>query len=320
MWKNLLKDADLFEKFAKAQPIYMYHGTAEDVLPSILSQGLITNPKQRAWAEDPDASFWMPSRQSLHSIYLTSNLLTALGSGGRRRNEKLARILLIVSVQPQSLDADEDSFIGLRAATPTHWSEFLVAMAYIEEMSGKSDGTVNDAAMKKDYVDTNLERIKDKLKQPLHPALATRLKVLLEKCYLPALARKAAYVDAGSWERAQYHLEVQNVEQPNKNKAEQEFKRCQDQVTRTLHILARPDEVNDLFDFTARSNTPIGFSGSNKIVAIFKEVPRPDSDFRKWLQLVYPDSVDQIPEEALNKLMQDWNQTVGPGLQILPRN
>ena len=52
---KLFSYASLFYKLAASQPIILYHGTNAKNLPSILSQGLIPFPKERAWQEDPQA-------------------------------------------------------------------------------------------------------------------------------------------------------------------------------------------------------------------------------------------------------------------------
>ena len=309
MWDKIDRLASLFEKAAKAQSIYLYHGTAENVLPSIFSQGLIPDPKERAWAEDSDASIYMPSRQSLQSIYLTGNLLTALGAGNRRGS--LARILVIVSVQPQSLVADEDALLRLRNPLPSHFSDFLIGAAYIQAISNPDERT---REIKKDYIENNINHIITSLKSKPHPNVIKRVRQLLSDGFIIAAARQAAYVS--DWDRvAAYDFGFGKVPQPIRAQAEQDFKQYQDQMTRTLHILARPGEVSDLFNFTARSNEPIRFKGSNRIVAIFKEIPKPDS-IHKMLQLVYPTSVSQIPGEAINKLRSDWNKSISEDFRI----
>ena len=311
MYDKLVQVAGTFEKAAKAKPIYLYHGTAANVLPSIMSQGLIPNPKQRAWQEDEFASIYMPSRQSLQGIYLTGNLMTALGSGNRPGRPD--RILIMVSVQSQSLTADEDSLYGLGHPVPSN--EFLTAQAYIDAVIG-TESVHEILKVKQEYVDVNTQRIISKLKSQPNPKMIERIKQLLGECFIPALARMAAYADDYTWQRALSNMGAETIPRPQKSQAEQAFKQCQDQLTRTLHILSRPSEVSDLFNFTARTNTPIGFNKSNKIIAIFREILKPGSDYQKMLKLEYPNSLDQIPSDAMDKLLSDWKKSMGRGLQI----
>src|SRR5208337_2478430 len=63
---------------AAARSIW-YHGSSIKNLRSILAQGLIPDPKERAWADDPESSVYTPSRESYGGIYVTQNLLTATG-------------------------------------------------------------------------------------------------------------------------------------------------------------------------------------------------------------------------------------------------
>ena len=64
------------EKIAALRSIW-YHGSSIKNLRSIVAQGLIPDPKERNWADDPDASIGNPSRASYGGIYVTRNLMTA---------------------------------------------------------------------------------------------------------------------------------------------------------------------------------------------------------------------------------------------------
>jgi len=316
MWDKIDKLATLFEKIAKAQPVYLYHGTSVDVLPHIMSQGLIPNPKKRAWEDDSGASFYMSSRQSLKSVYLTSNLLTALGSatrGSQRQNQKPGNaILVVVSMQPQSLVADEDSLMQLAHPCASGWSEFLVAGLYVSALI-KPDKNVQEA--KDDYIENNLKSLSRLLTQQPNPKLLQRVKELLDKGFVVALARKAAYADEWDWKRAIDNFgEGKEVPKPSVTEVEQQFKQYQDQMTRTLKIMARPAEVEDLFNFTARYNDTIGFTKSNRIVAIFAQ--KRLENYNSYLKLLYPNALDKVPSEAVDKLRADWKQSMGPELII----
>ena len=93
----------------------MYHGTHKRNLQSILKQGLIPNPKQREWKEDPDIGPSIISRQSYEGIYLTENLMTATGSAGRRTdnsNKEKERIVVVVDIEKATAIPDEDDLSG----------------------------------------------------------------------------------------------------------------------------------------------------------------------------------------------------------------
>ena len=95
---------------ATTDKIIVYHGTPAKNYSSIMSQGLIPNPKQRAWQDDPDASYYSSSRQSLDGIYVSTNLMTAYGAGGNGKNRGLkeGRLIVVCEIQPKTGFMDED--------------------------------------------------------------------------------------------------------------------------------------------------------------------------------------------------------------------
>ena len=52
-----------------------YHGTSARFIDSIMSQGLIPNPKKRTWDEDPGSNYNSPSRKSIGGVYITKNII-----------------------------------------------------------------------------------------------------------------------------------------------------------------------------------------------------------------------------------------------------
>jgi len=321
------KCALAFEKTAKAKPIYLYHGTSADRLNSILSQGLISNPKERAWQEDPHASWHKPSRQSLPGIYLTSNLMTAISSSTNARfgKKKHNTILIIVSVQPQSLVMDEDDLSVDALVYPginLNESENLISQMYFGQIgSGAHPYRISEDKKflnnaQKAYVEHAIEYIEYNLKsKKLHPGLKASLEHLLSEGFFAALNRKVAHISSdyykrlwGNWaDRENYD---NPPKQPTTAEAEKAFKDYQDRLTKTLKTMAIPENLpEDKFRFTARTLEPIGYTKSNKIVAIFELVPSETRRYGEDLVQVYPKD-ESIPSEALKKLETDWRTAV----------
>ncbi len=332
---NIIKCAKTFEKIAKAKPIYLYHGTSADRLNSILSQGLIPNPKERAWQEDPYAGWQKPSRQSLPGIYLTSNLLTAISSSTNARFDKKKHntILIIVSVQPQSLVMDEDDLSVDALVYPgisLDQSENLISQMYFGQIGygahpyriSEDKKFLNNA--QKEYVKHAIEWIEYNLKsKKLHPSLKVRLEHLLSDGFFVALNRKVAHISPdyykhlwGSWaDRENYH---NPPKQPTIAEAEKMFKDYQDKLTRTLKTMAIPENLpEDKFRFTARTLEPIGYAKSNKIVAIFELIKSETREYSDDLVQIYPK--DELPSEVLKKLENDWRSNKSEYFNIIKK-
>lgn len=325
---NIINNCALaFEKTAKAKPIYLYHGTSADKLNSILSQGLIPNPKERAWQTDPDVSWMRPSRQSLPGTYLTSNLMTAISSSTNARfgKKKHNSILIIVSVQPQSLVMDEDDLNVYALVYPgilLHESDNLISQLYFDQIGiGAHPYTISEGKKfldeaQKAYVQKAIERIKYNLKsKKLHPSLKARLESLLSDGFFIALNRRVAHVPQDYYKREWGRwAERENYDNPPKKpdiaEAEKAFKDYEDRLTRTLKIMAIPENLDEnKFRFTARTLEPIGYTKSNKIVAIFELIPSKTRKYGEDLAQVYPKD-ESIPSEALKKLETDWRAAV----------
>lgn len=295
-----------------SQKEIMYHGTSDSVLAPILSQGLIPNPKQRTWQEDPDTGIYQQSRKSLDSIYLTKNLMTARLSAMRAVDELGGknRIIVIVEVEPRSLLADEDDvnwLDNIPSPYPGHLAnEYTIINLYanwksLEDKTLPLDQISNVQSEIKDYekayVENQLRRIEQKL-GVLHPSFEQRIRELLKQGFYLALERRAAYLKTYSHDQ-----KIQDyVSKLHPAETEKKFLQYKDQMTRTLKRLARDD---DSFSPTSRLNQPIGYSGKNKIVAIVKLI---EKDNKTYVEPV----MGKIPED----FVQQWEDRIGE-LRIL---
>lgn len=304
-YEKLARLAKWFEKTAKAKPIYLYHGTHKSNLTSIMSAGLLANPKNRVWDEDPDANFYTPSRQSLEGIYLTSNLMTAYGAANRsRRKERENPIIVIVQVQPNSLFLDEDELtINFSAyGNNSKWTVYYYCKL-------ESDPEIKEEIEK--FADVKIGFIESKFGK-LHPGLKDRFKELLRKAAVASLKRQAAYVEDYEYKHAIEMFGIppeETLPKPNKTEAEMEYKKYQDLITRAIKTLAKTKSTND-FDFpNTRLVDNAAFSGNNKIVAVMEI-----DDFKeenRGVNLIYPNNYNDIPPEALYKFLNDVKEQIG---------
>jgi len=302
------KLACLFEKLAKTPPIYLYHGTHKSNLSSIMSSGLLANPKKRTWQIDEESNFNMSSRNSLEGIYLTPNLMTAYISTNNAKNKKRENpIVIIIQAQRNSLILDEDEInLEMRIAGG---SGFQAALSYFGSLF------VENSADVMYFVQTALSKIKTKISNTLHPDLENRLTELLKNTAKASIKRKISYVEDYDYDRAweaysENNKNLQKPTKPNSSESEAEFKKYQDLITRALKILARNTNPNsDWNSVNARLVENVGFNGNNKIVVIVEFSK--DFDSGENAKIIYPADVKAVPEEVLAKLKNDINRSIG---------
>jgi hypothetical protein len=283
----------------------MYHGTDAEHLPSIMSQGLIPNPKKKVWEEDPHAGFSMPSRVSLPGVYLTENLGTASSSAGKGKTKQ--DVIVVVQVQTGSLLMDEDDItISMDRGLSDHGYSVASLYAAWQALKLGRIKSEDDHQRLTEYVaqehDKFMERcLKDitrNLKGELSSQEMERARELLEPGFYIALTRKASYYeDSYYWGSDRFW----GIERPDPGQAETEFRAISAQLTRSLKRLARPEHLSDqAFSPKGRLEVPIRFTGKNKIVAIVKEEP----DYQA--RILYPPN-KKVPE----KLIKDWESSIG---------
>lgn len=320
---RLLRIAAKIEKVSASQPVIMYHGTSPKNLSSIMSQGLIPDPKQRAWYTDPDASWYKPSRQSVGGIYLTDNLMTAVGSvsNGPRRERPGTAGVVIVEMQPNNMVGDEDDFSSFSDLTASGYNvgEQHAAQMYFDWLNNGDAATYYNEA-KQSYIDKNVTFYNYLAEQsepgkPMHPELQNRLRQILDKGFIFALKRKCAYVDDYTWRRAWESMrtdrEAQTPVRPEKAQVEQSFLQYMDVVTRAMKASASSSHK---INRTGRTLNPIRFSGQSKIVAVLEignSYEQTKADGFTSIKVVYPASWEEIPANAKDNFIRQYESRFG---------
>lgn len=254
----------------------MYHGTHKRNLQSILKQGLIPNPKQREWKEDPDIGPSMISRQSYEGIYLTENLMTATGSAGRRTdnsNKEKERIVVVVDIEKATAIPDEDNLNTeiMRGLSNFFGKNFIgnnmAVQAYIDIMQDKANLTLTKNAInalktwEHGYTDEGNPIHKEYLKSKIPYVVDTMKKYI---------TRQAAWELKNDGYKGSkfYDIEESKVPQPpDVKQAETDFRNAMDALMRKLKASFNNSKKNILGN-TARMLEPITYSGSNKIIAV----------------------------------------------------
>jgi hypothetical protein len=297
---NFLKLAALKE------PIYLYHGTSSNNIQSILSSGLLSNTKKRAWESDDDASFGGRSRQSLQGIYLTNNLLTAYSAAGNAGNKgKGPKVILIIEISPTSLYADEDS-LGAFSYPLKNDNEKIIAEIFAAYTKYGADS---------ETVSHFFNEYKDKIKFwfeyneiKANKNLLNRLDNILFDVFISAVLRKAAYLEDYIYRSVMFNY-YKNPEdfpkRPEKSKAESDYKRQEDILSRILKHIGQKGEFNS----TSRVINDIGFNKPGyRIVAIIQA----EGGFEdRSVKLIYPNDESDIPPKALDKFIKDWRSNIG---------
>lgn len=297
--------------FAKQKPVYMYHGTGLKNLQSILSQGLVINPKEKVWGEDPYSSFNFPSRVSVGGTYFTKNLMTAISSSRNANKDKKNDIIVIMAqLMPGSLLADEDSLpsaisqIRMPDAAP-HESISCYLWADLHLDPNNADLL----SAKKLYVNNCLDRIDQELEhnraKKMHPSLKERMSEIFTDGFSIALQRQVSHIDDYHYKRC---IETalgrdQFINQPSKSESEQKYSEYLDKITRALRILALSEISAPYGIKPARIEHDIGYSGKNKIIAIFRISAAMGN---KEYEIIYQDP-EGIPPEAMEDFISQYN-------------
>jgi len=312
------------QKVAKQGRVLLFHGTTNKFLKSILSNGLITNTKEKVWATDPDSHFDIISRQSYGGIYLTNNLITSISSARNAVNKLggTAPIIIVAQIQPRSTIPDEDNFqsyieYSLKYAVggggKYNPNEYSFIMAY-------GDYLKNNEEYKKaiQFFTIRLLEYFCKDKNELKNACENNieLKKYIVNLYNSALLRKIPYIDdykLKSGLSRHIHFQHDDLNQyiiKDKNKAEQDY---MDAVNRIIKLFKHQAYDTNNYNYTTRIMEPIGFSGVNKIISIIEITNYLDSDSKIMNIVVH---YGDLPKE----FMDQFNKRLGYKYEVEYRN
>src|SRR5271157_2413051 len=210
-------------------------------------------------------------------------------TGAPDTEDKKARggvVVVIMELQPNTMYLDEDSITGALGGPIKHMSDntYHVLIYYL---AATQDGVPEEwqkevKAMQDDYVRKCLAQWENKFaerKMPFHPDLKKKLEEMLPDVWLAAITRAASHVTDNysfirAWDQLFYGTPKEKQRPDMKSiipsNGEAAFREAAEKVTRTLRLLARPNtEGSQTYNInTSRITEPIGFSGSNHILAI----------------------------------------------------
>jgi len=274
-----------------------YHGSSIKNLRSILKQGLILDPKEKNWGSDPSDGETRPSRVSYGGNYISRNLLTAIGSP-KDHNIEGRDVIVCVEVQPNTLYLDEDSVVfylqaplGQVSDDSSHTLPTWLAVKFPEEVKGwekfieeSKTRYIKDALRGLEYKYASVVEKAERVIKGFHPELRKRLEALLPEVWFAALTRIVSHQakKASNWDiREAGHRAFSDKDEypeaakvramfPSPEEGEAMFRNAVEKVTRAMRLFARPmGSSDDVYNFdTARVTEPIGYGGSNRIIAV----------------------------------------------------
>lgn len=312
-----------FDKITEAkfkQPEMMYHGTTDAFLRNILSNGIEPNPGKKVWDTDPGASTHVQSRVSLEGSYWTSNLLTAIGSSGRAKNKFGGnRILVLAKLALQSAFADEDDINGtVNWAYADSLRRFKLstevgAATMFGLLSGGYEGEIPGLAEKLPalFTDELHDRLKSSPQQPIDREL---LKQAFWVYFKRLLAHSKQEGSFDTMHGSSYVSQDAINAIPDVETAERAWLDMREILTRRYTKTARGSEARDDVNHTLRMTEPVGYRGSNKIIAIMGDNPNPtkESSYDEPKVLYYGNPEDR----DVKQFIDDYSTSIGqfPGM------
>jgi hypothetical protein len=242
--------------YSLSRDVY-YHGTSKKNLRSILKQGLITNPKKRAWTlntKEDSRNMFRPTLMSIeNSIYVTKELNTAITSATDGDNEHDNPIIVCMELTDRMLSNDEDNMMNIL--------DNVVSI-----------GTLYARQRLADKVDHYLQRktdsatYKQDIKDYFYPIFQLFQKHNIDQRHIDNFLSKMPLIyKTMLFRQASYSTELRNMLGiESSEQAEKDYIKLMEWVTKQTRFMVRKKS-----QYTARIEQNIGFTGKNKIVCIF---------------------------------------------------
>lgn len=313
------------QSVAKSGRIMMLHGTSDKFLKSILANGLIPNPKRRTWEDDPNPSFNVPSRVSYGGVYFSKNVFTAIQSARNTKNKLGGKDPLIVvsQIQPKTALPDEDSFqsyikfaldYAISEGGNYSQNDFMYVYAYYCHLVNNDEFEDHVKYFIKQMI--NFACHTSEMKQ----ACQTSNKIVdkMNRLYIASIKRIVSHIDLDLQKRYLnefFDREGKEFSEEyiitDKASAEREYMQATDDITRSFKNFVM--NKLDTFDLTLRVMEPVGFSGPNKIIAIFELENYFNNDHDDVRIVVH---YGQIPDD----IIQDFKEIMGVEFEIIEKD
>jgi hypothetical protein len=298
------------------KPHLMYHGTTTKFLRSILKNGVVPNPKEKRWDTD-QPSQGIFTRASLYGSYWTSDIITSISAAGNtKRKFGGERVIVIAKIAEQSAYEDEDQInrylheaMGavMRTLAPNTRSNFYLPIAhFLWDLPPH---------------DLKHQQARQVFRDTLHGLLAKNTDLhTMDQDFLDTLM-DTLVMRAAVWEK-KHGMDlthwIRNVPEhlPSTTEIEDRLQALREKLTRTYRKHTLHQDVS--FFHTLRMPMVVGYSGSNKILALIEYIPSSytDSEPTKTKLILHYGTPSSIPQEFFDQYLDK----IGPFPGIFDTN
>jgi len=284
------------------QPIMVVHGTSSAFLRSIMTNGIVANPKKKVWADDPDAGIYTISRASLSGSYWTSNLMSARSAAWNSRKKFGGDTLLVFAlINEQSALADEDN---VKYTIENAWAH----------IQSKRFGIVADAAhitagwwfLKPEVQNEVVKQFGEIIHTTLVKDADRQSKMgidygFMRNLYVAYMMRLLAHQAKRGMDIFYNWPDDKRFEIPSPDEAEKEFGALMEILSRRYRDSTYRDSAH--FSHTFRVDKTIGFRGRDRIVGIvsFDSTASPPGPIKLYYG-EFPDEYKAAWKESIGSL------------------
>jgi hypothetical protein len=255
-------------KLAKRR--YLYHGTSIKNLSSILSEGLNFHHSRQVWTleqnKEDSATTSPSSRASFPGIYLTDNLLTAIGSAGRANTYKKLpynnKVIVGVDIEDRtpSIVLDEDLLRDPKNAFDTYYH--VTGQGYF--YGGWLQHSQNEAPeVAKHWLNKTFSEYTDRFKEKF------RIIWLLPYA-IPVIIAYAKVFYADEYQHTKWTSDLDTNfpdAETSLSKARSEYRNALDIFLQKVNFLSRETKEYQ-YQHNVRIKDPISYHGANRIVLV----------------------------------------------------
>lgn len=301
----------------------LFHGTSTKNLRSILSQGLIPDPKERAWSKDEDANSRHLSKISYGGIYLTQSFMTAKSSATNAGDPRNG-VIVAVRIETKTLTMDEDSIVySLQRALANinegyNMNEHMLMMTFIEYKLGNiSDNLIKSANGLLDYLLRKVEEPRrTHVKENTFDDTVKAIEALLIRNMAYTLGEYKDWGNNGTYEiyKLKNYLEERGLsldDIPSKEDGEAMVRGAIDTLTRKLSAIIE-DPTYEGVTYTARQLEPIAFSGANRIMSVMT-YSMPKDFLNVKTKIVFHYSYDNGISEMM---LKEFNHNITSNVEV----
>lgn len=290
----------------RREPVLMYHGTSDAILPSILTNGVQPFPAKRVWENDPDAAAHTMSRVSMGGSYWAGDFMLAYGSAFRAI-AKLGgeeRVVVAAQINEQSMLADEDSINGPLTSALAAVARHVGLSSSFDNMNHLTYyffGKFVKEDKRNELVDVFREALTKYLREK-HVLDRAQALAIIEAFII----RSLSYTDGWFRDRHLRDAGAEDLDVPTSQEAEKRCWAIRQQLTRTFRKTAYQTELDQNRVLTRMSQTSrieqtIGYRGRNKILCVVSFVTE------EWRTVGVKLHYGEVPE----KMIAAYKSSVG---------